>query len=138
MPLSDSYSGISEYKLPFNICTIMAVMVPFAQFNKKFDKVKSAIVVLSITSSIIWMIYPGTALHGQPPFCYVVFQTFMYHGFLFIWGVLNLSLDQVSLNIKKLSYESFFILQLNGYFVKLFLLLLQEAGNLFSRSRISM
>ena len=26
MPLSDSYNGISAYKLPFNICTIMAVL----------------------------------------------------------------------------------------------------------------
>ena len=27
MPLSDSYDGISAYKLPFNICTIMAVQI---------------------------------------------------------------------------------------------------------------
>ncbi len=101
MPLSDSYDGISAYKLPFNICTIMAVLVPFAQFNKRFDKIKSTIVVLSIASSMMWMLYPGTALGGQPPFCYLIFQTFMYHGFLFLWGALNLSLKQTTLNIKK-------------------------------------
>ena len=105
MPLSDSYSGISEYKLPFNICTIMAVMVPFAQFNKKFDKVKTPIVVLSVASSLMWMCYPGTALGGQPPFSYIIFQTFMYHGFLFTWGFLNLSLGQVKLSIKKIWKE---------------------------------
>lgn len=40
MPLSDTYNGISVYKLPFNICIIMAVFVPFAQFNKRFASIK--------------------------------------------------------------------------------------------------
>lgn len=105
MPLSDSYSGISTYKLPFNICTLMAVMVPFVQFNSKFRAVKTPIVALSITSSLMWMCYPGTALGGQPPFCYVIFQTFMYHGFLFAWGFLNLALGAVELDIKKVWKE---------------------------------
>ena len=105
MPLSDSYSGISAYKLPFNICTIMAVMVPFVQFNKKFAPIKSVVVTLSIASPLMWMCYPGTALGGQPPFCYLIFQTFMYHGFLFCWGVLNLSLGEVELDIRKIWKE---------------------------------
>lgn len=105
MPLSDSYDGISTYKLPFNICTLMAVMVPFAQFNKKFEPIKTPIVVLSIASSLMWMCYPGSALGGQPPFSYIIFQTFMYHGFLFSYGVLNLTLDQVKLDIKAIWKE---------------------------------
>lgn len=105
MPLSDSYSGISAYKLPFNICTIMAVMVPFAQFNKKFQDIKAPVVVLSISSSLMWMCYPGTALGGQPPFCYLIFQTFMYHGLLFCWGVLNLAYGSVKLDIRKIWKE---------------------------------
>ena len=100
MPLSDSYSGISEYKLPFNVCTLMAVFVPFVEFNKKFEPIKNTVVCISIASSLMWMCYPGTALGGQPPFCYIVFQTFMYHGFLFIWGVLNLSLGFATLKFK--------------------------------------
>lgn len=98
MPLSDSYDGISAYKLPFNICTIMAVLVPFVQFNSKFQKIKQPVVVLSIASSLMWMCYPGTALGGQPPFSYVIFQTFMYHAFLFCWGVLNLAYGEITLN----------------------------------------
>ena len=105
MPLSDSYSGISAYKLPFNICTIMAVMVPFVQFNPKFKPVKTTVTVLSIASSVMWMCYPGTALGGQPPFCYVIFQTFMYHSFLFGWGVLNLAYGQVILDWRKIWKE---------------------------------
>ncbi len=105
MPLSDSYSGISVYKLPFNICTIMAVLVPFVQFNPKLKAIKTPVVVLSIASSLSWMCYPGSALGGQPPFCYLIFQTFMYHGLLFAWGFLNLALGAVKLEIKKIWKE---------------------------------
>ena len=105
MPLSDSYSGISEYKLPFNICTLMAVLVPFVEFNPRFAKIKKIVVVLSITASLMWMCYPGTALGGQPPFCYIIFQTFMYHGFLYVWGFLNLSLGKIVLDFKKIWQE---------------------------------
>ena len=102
MPLSDSYDGISAYKLPFNICTIMAVLVPFVQFNPKFKKIRQRVVTVSIASSLMWMCYPGTALGGQPPFSYIIFQTFMYHGFLFCWGVLNLAFGDVEYDIRKI------------------------------------
>ncbi len=105
MPLSDSYSGISVYKLPFNICTIMAVMVPFVQFNPRLRGIKTPVVTLSVASSLMWMCYPGSALGGQPPFCYLIFQTFMYHGFLFCWGVLNLAYGEVVLDIRKIWKE---------------------------------
>lgn len=105
MPLSDSYSGISVYKLPFNICTIMAVLVPFVEFNPKFAAIKKPVATLSVTASLMWMCYPGSALGGQPPFCYIIFQTFMYHGFLYIWGFLNISLGRVGLEWKKIWQE---------------------------------
>ena len=105
MPLSDSYNGISVYKLPFNVCTIMAVLVPFVQFNPKFGRIKTPVVVLSVASSLMWMCYPGSALGGQPPFSYIIFQTFMYHGLLFCWGVLNMAYGEVTLQIKKICKE---------------------------------
>ena len=105
MPLSDSYNGISQDKLPFHICTLMGIMVPFVQFNPRFAKIKSAVVTLAIASSLMWMCYPGSALGGQPPFSYVIFQTFMFHGFLFCWGFLNLALGAVKLEIKKIWKE---------------------------------
>lgn len=105
MPLSDSYNGISAYKLPFNICTIMAVLVPFVQFNPSFQKIRMPVVTLSIASSLMWMCYPGTALGGQPPFSYVIFQTFMYHGFLFCWGALNLAYGVEVPDIRKIWKE---------------------------------
>lgn len=115
MPLSDSYDGISAYKLPFNICTIMAVLVPFVQFNPKFAKIRQPVVTLSIASSLMWMCYPGTALGGQPPFCYIIFQTFMYHGFLFCWGVLNLAYGSVQCKWRHIWKEFVGILMILGW-----------------------
>ena len=105
MPLSDSYNGISTYKLPFNLCTVMAVLVPFVQFNQKFAPIKGVVVTLSVTSSLMWMCYPGSALGGQPPFSYVIFQTFMYHALLFCWGVFNLAFGKVTLSFKRIWRE---------------------------------
>ena len=105
MPLSDSYGfsiGIDD--LPFHICTIMATMVPFVQFSDKFKRLKTVIVTLSVTSSLMWMAYPGSAL-GEPPFSYVILSKFLFHGVLFCWGVLNLSLGAVHLQFKKIWHE---------------------------------
>ena len=105
MPLSDSYGGINAYKLPFNICTVMAVLVPFAQFNPRFSCIRQPVVILSVASSLMWMCYPGSALGGEPPFSYIIFQTFMYHGFLFCWGVLNLAYGDVVCDIRRIWKE---------------------------------
>ena len=78
----------------------MAVLVPFVQFNPRVEKIRQPVVTLSIAASLMWMCYPGTALGGQPPFSYIIVQTFMYHGFLFCWGVLNLSLGAVKYRIR--------------------------------------
>ncbi len=102
MPLSDSYGRISIDKLPFHICTLTGVFVPFVQFNKRFWWLRSAAVTLAIASSMMWMCYPGSALGGEPPFSYIIFQTFMYHGFLFAWGFLNLALGVTELKIREL------------------------------------
>ena len=112
MPLSDSYGEISVDKLPFHICTIMAVLVPFVQFNPKFAPIQTPVVTLSVASSLMWMCYPGSALGGEPPFSYVIFQTFMYHGFLFCWGFLQLAWGATTLNIKKIWKEFIGILMI--------------------------
>ena len=100
MPLSDSYDGISAYKLPFNICTISALLVPFVQFNKRFAPIKTTVVFMGMAGSLMWMCYPGTALGGQPPFCYLILQTFFYHSVLFCYGVCAIALGDVKPNIK--------------------------------------
>ena len=110
MPLSDSYNGISTDKLPFHICTLMGVMAAFVQFSPRFRAIRTPVVMLGITASLMWMCYPGSALGGQPPFCYLTFQTFMYHGVLFAWGVLNLSFGAVTPKLRLIWKEFFGIL----------------------------
>lgn len=106
MPLSDSYGGrIAIHKLPFHICTLMSVFATFAQFNPRFKPIKTPIVVLSLVSSLMWMCYPGSALGGEPPFSYVVFQTFMFHSLLFGWAFLSLAFGEVRLNIRTIWQE---------------------------------
>lgn len=105
MPLSDSYNRISIDKLPFHVCTLMSVMAAFVQFNKRLAKLKTPVVTLAIASSLMWMCYPGSALGGQPPFSYIIFQTFMFHGFLFCWGALNLAYGFVALDFRKIWKE---------------------------------
>ena len=105
MPLSDSYGSISEDKLPFHICTLMGVMGAFVQFNPRLSAIKTPVVVMAVASSLMWMCYPGSALGGQPPFSYVIFQTFMYHGLLFGWGLLNLAWGGVTLRWKEIWKE---------------------------------
>lgn len=105
MPLSDSYGSIGTDKLPFHICTLMSIMAAFVQFNQRFRRIKAPVVTLSVASSLMWMCYPGSALGGEPPFCYLIFQTFMFHGLLFCWGVLNLALGEVVLDIRKIWKE---------------------------------
>lgn len=110
MPLSDSYNRISIDKLPFHVCTLMGVLAPFVQYNRRFAPLKTTVVVMAVASSLMWMCYPGSALGGQPPFSYIIFQTFMYHGVLFCWGFLNLALGAVVLRWKEIWKELVMVL----------------------------
>lgn len=110
MPLSDSYDGISTDKLPFHFCTFMGVCVPFVQFNARFAPLKKVVAVLAVTSSLMYLCYPSSALGDIPPFCYKVIQTFLFHGCLLIWGVLNLSLKTVELRWKTIWHEYVMVL----------------------------
>lgn len=89
-------------KLPFHICTLLSFFIGFAQFNPKFDKVKDAIAVLAIVSSLMYITYPGSALGGVTTFSYKVVQTFVYHGLVFSWGTLSVCLGSVKFEWKKI------------------------------------
>jgi len=104
MPFSEGEINID--KLPFHICTLTGIFIPFAQFNKKFDKIKSVIVTFAIVASLMYITYPGSALGGVTPWCYKVVQTFIYHGLVFAWGFLSLSLNSVKLEWKKIWKEA--------------------------------
>lgn len=101
MPLCDTYGyKISYDKLPFHICTLMCSFIPFVQFNNKFAPIKGVITMLTLTSSTMWMTYPGSALNGQSPFCYSVLQTFFFHSLIFCWAFLTISFGKHKPDIK--------------------------------------
>lgn len=89
-------------KLPFHICTLLAIFVPFAQFNKKFACIKDTIAALAIVSAMMYIVYPGSALGGVMPWCYKVVETFAYHGALFAWGCITVGTKQTNLDFKNI------------------------------------
>lgn len=105
MPLFRADHTIDVDKLPFHFCTVLAIFIPFAQFNKKFENVKDVIVCFAVVSSLMYITYPGSALGGVGVFEYKVVQTFLYHGLLFAWGFLSLTTGLVTLSLKKIWKE---------------------------------
>lgn len=102
------YSGSGNMlpgKLPFHLCTIMSLFIPFVQFNKKFEPIKTPVAVLCIVSALMYLAYPSTAFGGELPWCYTVLQTFLYHGSVFVWGCLTVAFDKKRLSFKKIWKE---------------------------------
>lgn len=69
-------------KLPFHICTLLCPVIAFTQFNKRFACIKEPVAFLSVISPLMYIVYPGSALGTESPFCYEIIQTFVYHGVL--------------------------------------------------------
>ncbi len=92
--------GLNKDKLPFHICTVLCPLVGIAQFNRKGDKIKEPVVMLSIVAPLMYLVYPASIGDGEP-WCYQAVQTMFYHGVLLAWGVLNVALGVVKPNIKK-------------------------------------
>ena len=105
MPLVRDDHSIDIDKLPFHFCTVLAIFVPFAQFNKKFTNVKDVIACFAIVSTLMYITYPGSALGGVDVFSYKVIQTFLYHGVLFTWGFLSVTTGSAILSFKKIWKE---------------------------------
>ena len=92
-------------KLPFHICTVMAPLCVFAQFSKKFAKIKEPLVMLAVVGTVMYLAYPSGVFGNLFPFCYNTLQTMTYHGVLLAWGILNLATGQTKVSIKRGSYS---------------------------------
>lgn len=110
MPFSRESGEIDIDKLPFHFCTLMGCLIPFAQFNKKFEKIKDVIACISIVGSLMYITYPGSALGGYTPWCYKIVQTFVFHGLVMAWGVLSITTGSTKLEWKKIWKEAVAIL----------------------------
>ncbi|MBQ1260441.1 MAG: YwaF family protein [Clostridia bacterium] len=105
MPLSESSQTIDTDKLPFHICTLMGILIPFVCFNKHFEKIKNPVTCLVMVASLMYITYPGSAVGDVTPWCYKVVQTFTYHGLMFLWAMLMLSYGKSKLETRKIWKE---------------------------------
>ncbi len=99
--ISGIENNVDLDKLPFHFCTFVSILVPFVHFNKKFGFAKQAVVAMAITSSMMYMTYPGSALGGLNFYSYKVRQTFFFHGCLMAWGCLTIGYGYEKLTFKK-------------------------------------
>ncbi len=99
-PLVRDDFSMNVDKLPFHICTLMGIVSTFVQFNPKLERFREPVAFLSVVAPLMYMCYPGTAIGTESPFCYAVLQTFIYHGTLYAWGVLNIATGRVKPNIR--------------------------------------
>ncbi len=93
------YGGMTEEKLPFHVCIVTAVLMPFAQFNRNGKKILEPVVVLAVLSPLMYLCYPASVGEGEP-WCYQTVQVMFFHGVQLIWGLLNLLLGVVQLDMK--------------------------------------
>lgn len=110
MPLARSSFDIDIDKLPFHVCTLMGILVPFVHFNKRFEKLKTPVTCLGLVASLMYITYPGSALGGLAPWCYKIVQTFLYHGLLLIYGYVSIATDKVKLEFKNIYKELLLIM----------------------------
>lgn len=95
--------GMTTEKLPFHICTLMAILIPLVTFNKKLSKFNDVIACWCILAAVVYIIYPGTWLEEQ--YCmwysYSIIQPFLYHIVILSWGIFMIMFGQAKMNYKK-------------------------------------
>ena len=90
-------------KLPFHICTLVGVLIPFVNFNKKFSFMKMSVVVWAILAPLAWVIFPANFLNRPVQiYSYPIVQSFVFHIFEIFWGVFMLVSGEVKLEWKKI------------------------------------
>lgn len=78
-------------KLPFHICTLLGVLIPFVNFSNAFKFAKQAVVVWAILAPLMFVLLPLNYINREfEPYSYPIIQTFTFHGLEIFWGVFML------------------------------------------------
>ena len=93
------YGEMNTDKLPFHVCTVLCPLMLVAQFNRNGHKILEPVAVLAVLGPLMYLCYPASIGEGEP-WCYQAIQTMFFHGVLLAWGILNLALGKVRLNIR--------------------------------------
>lgn len=89
---------IAIHKLPFHICTLLGVLIPFVNFSSKFKFAKQAVVVWAILAPLMFVLLPLNYINRKvEPYSYPIIQTFLFHGLETFWGVFLLVSKRVVL-----------------------------------------
>lgn len=89
---------IAIYKLPFHICTLVGVLIPFANFSKVFKFARETVVTWAILAPLIFILLPLNYINRAiEPYSYPIIQTFLFHGLEIFWGVFMLVSKKVAL-----------------------------------------
>lgn len=89
---------IAIHKLPFHLCTLIGVLIPFVNFSNKFKFAKQTIVVWAILAPLMFILFPLNYINrAVEPYSYPIIQTFMFHGLEIFWGVFMLVSKKVVL-----------------------------------------
>ncbi len=85
--------GMNTEKLPFHICIVTGVLMPFAQFNRRGRKILEPVAVMAVLAPMMYLCFPASVGEGEP-WCYQAVQTMFFHGTQLAWGILTLALGQ--------------------------------------------
>lgn len=89
---------MSVGKLPFHICTLVGVLIPFVNFSDKFKFARQTIVVWAVLAPLMFIIFPLNYIsRAYEPYSYPIVQTFAFHGLAVFWGVFMLVSQKVVL-----------------------------------------
>lgn len=87
-------------KLPFHICTFTGILIAFATFNKKFEKLKTLITVWAILAPSAYVLFPFSTFENTAIYSYSTVQSYIYHIIEIFWGVYMLTTGKVQLKWK--------------------------------------
>ena len=93
------YGGLEKDKLPFHLCTVLAPIIAFTQFNKHFKKFIEPVAALAIVAPLMYLTFPASIGDGEP-WCYQAVQTMFFHGVELAWGILVFTTGKAQMQIK--------------------------------------
>ena len=110
-PFMNNENALNVDKLPFHICTLSCPLIAIIRiFPDKTKRIANAVTVLGLVGALMYLTCPNGAVgEGVKAFSYRMLQTFTYHGVLFTYGILSLTLGLNKLDYKKIYIEAIMI-----------------------------
>lgn len=108
-PLMEDANLLIVDKLPFHLCTSAGLLVGITRiFPNKTKSWRHVPVILGLVGALMYITVP-TGVAGEKLICYRSIQTLIYHGTLFIFGVLSLVFEDVKPEFKTIYKEAIVI-----------------------------